>query len=131
MDVTKLQTIVGLLVVLSVASERLVEIVKGVIPLLNTERKDKTEEGWRRAALQLLAVGAGMSTAVLARQAIPTEVYDVTNIWAVLALGLLASGGSGFWNAALTYLAKTKDVKKLESIEREEALPAAARERAR
>jgi hypothetical protein len=28
-----------------------------------------------------------------------------------LALGLLASGGSGFWNSILTYVNKAKDIK--------------------
>lgn len=35
-------------------------------------------------------------------------------------LGLLASGGSGFWNSIQTYVAKAKEVKKIE-IEEEKA----------
>jgi len=30
-------------------------------------------------------------------------------------LGLLASGGSGFWNSILTYVAKAKDLKAAEA----------------
>jgi len=33
-------------------------------------------------------------------------------------LGLLASGGSGFWNSVLTFVNKVKDVKKLEAEEK-------------
>jgi len=32
-----------------------------------------------------------------------------------LALGLLASGGSGFWNSILTYVTKAKDIKAAEA----------------
>ena len=32
-----------------------------------------------------------------------------------LALGLLASGGSGFWNSILTYVTKAKDLKAAEA----------------
>jgi hypothetical protein len=31
------------------------------------------------------------------------------------ALGLLASGGSGFWNSILTYVTKAKDIKAAEA----------------
>jgi hypothetical protein len=36
-----------------------------------------------------------------------------------LALGLLASGGSGFWNSILTYVTKAKDVKAAEAETRQ------------
>lgn len=39
MDATHLASIVGLLIALSIASERLVEIIKGVIPALNIKRE--------------------------------------------------------------------------------------------
>ncbi len=131
MDLT---TIIGLLVILSVASERLVEIIKSSIPWLNTKKiaapnaaaddKEKMakHEGWRHAALQLLAVGAGITTAFLARPAIPSEMIPDTFL-AYLALGLLASGGSGFWNAVLTYILEVKDLKALEVDEGQRKKP--------
>jgi hypothetical protein len=36
-----------------------------------------------------------------------------------LALGLLASGGSGFWNSILAYITKAKDVKAAEAETRQ------------
>ena len=109
--IDKLAPMIGLLIALSVATERLVEIIKGTIPQLTGKSDDKKREGWRRAFNQLLAVGAGILTAFLARPAIPAEVLPATNDTAMFALGLLASGGSGFWNALLVYVLGLKDMK--------------------
>lgn len=106
-----LTEIVALLAALSMASERLVEIIKGLIPGLNQENSDPRKEGWRKAAIQLLAVGAGITTALLAYPALGT-VFKEPGAGTVLALGLLASGGSGFWNGILAYLKNVKDIKK-------------------
>jgi len=130
MDTTKLATIVSLLVALSVASERLVEIIKGLIPALNQENTDPTKEGWRKAGLQVLAVAAGITTAFLASPVIP-DIFIPKGVTGNLALGLLASGGSGFWNSVLSYVTKAKDVKtaeadnkKLDTQAKKAALPA-------
>jgi hypothetical protein len=123
MDITKLMTIVSLILALSIASERLVEIIKGLIPFLNQEHtNDARKEGWRRAALHILAVVAGIVTAMLAQPLIPSNVAQPSNNLSVLALGLLASGGSGFWNSVLTYLLRIKDIKELDVKEKKKAL---------
>jgi hypothetical protein len=122
MDTSTLYALVALLVALSVASERLVEIVKGLFPGLNQEIRDPQKEGWRRAALQALAVLAGIVTALLARPAIGgVEGWD--SVSGTLALGLLASGGSGFWNAMLTYVKNVKDIKKHDAELRKQPAP--------
>lgn len=108
----KLVTIVGLIVALSVASERLVDIVKGVIRPLNEVFQDRYKESLRRAAIQGLAVVAGIATSLLARPVI-AEVVPLPQpelLWLV-ALGLLASGGSSFWNAVLAYVLSVKELK--------------------
>ena len=115
MDTT---AIVAFLGALSVASERLVEIIKGLMPSLD-EKKDKpAAEARRRAALHILAAIAGCITAGLAYQAgvVPEAVSQ--NGWSVVALGLLASGGSGFWNSILDYVNGVKDIKKAEAEEK-------------
>ena len=122
MDMNKLTTIVSLIMALSIASERLVEIIKGLIPFLNQENADATKEGWRRAALHILAVAAGIVTALLARSSIPENVYAPSNDWSLIALGFLASGGSSLWNSVLTYLLKIKDLKELDAKEKKAAL---------
>ena len=110
-----LTEIVALLAALSMASERLVEIIKGLIPSLNQENPNPKKEGWRKAAIQFLAVGAGILTAILAYPALDT-VFKEPGAGTILALGLLASGGSGFWNGILTYLKNVKDIKKGEAL---------------
>ena len=115
MDATKLTAIVGVILALSIASERLVEIIKGFIPGLDKQNPDPKAEGRRRSYLQILAVFAGVLTAFLARDYIPPEIATPTESWAIVGLGLLASGGSGFWNSILTYLTKVKDIKKVEA----------------
>jgi hypothetical protein len=71
----------------------------------------------RKAALQVIAVIAGITTAWLVGPAVPAFLpHDFTG---KLALGLLASGGSGFWNSILTYLTKAKDVKAAEAETRQ------------
>lgn len=125
MDTTKLVAIIGLIIALSVASERLVEIVKGLFPILNGKSKVPWKEGVRRTVLQSLAAGAGIGTAFLARPTIPPEALPATSDSAILALGLLASGGSGFWNSVLTYVLKVKDIKAVEArkVREQENLP--------
>jgi drug/metabolite transporter (DMT)-like permease len=112
MDVNTQTTVVALLVALSVASERLVEIIKGLIPGLNQENSDPKKEGRRKAALQVLAVLSGIVTALLAGPAIRGILSESwCTLSGLIALGLLASGGSGFWNAILTYVKLVKDIK--------------------
>jgi hypothetical protein len=123
-DLTKLIAIAGVLASLSVASERFVEIVKGLFPWLNTDKtatanptpKDKKYEGWRRSAILLLAVVAGCLTSWLAWPAVSGALGEAdipvgsdSSRW-ILSLGVLASGGSSFWNSVLTYLLGVKDV---------------------
>jgi hypothetical protein len=115
MDATKLTAIVGVILALSIASERLVEIIKGFIPVLEKQDTDPKAEGRRRSYLQILAVFSGVLTAFLARDYIPLEIAKPTESWSILGLGLLASGGSGFWNSVLTYVTKAKDIKKAQA----------------
>ncbi len=110
-----LETTVGLLAALSVSSERLVEIIKGLVPYLNEKKTDPKAEGRRKATLQVLAVAAGIATTTLAfatnslpPEALPAGWYSPIGIFTV---GLLVSGGSGFWNAILSYVLQVKNIK--------------------
>lgn len=101
------------------ASERLVEIVKGVIPWLTREKlKDSWRECWRRAILHILAVGAGILTAYLSSDVIRQTIDGAEKLtWGpgcYVVVGFLISGGSGLWNSILTYLLKVKDLKSAE-----------------
>jgi hypothetical protein len=110
----KLTAIVGFIVVLSIASERLVEIVKGFIPQLDRQKDNPIGEGIRRSLIQILAVISGIVTAFLAKDYLPPEIAQPSNNFSIFGLGLLASGGSGFWNSILSYLGQVNDIKKIE-----------------
>ena len=112
MGLPELTAMVSLIAALSIASERLVEIIKGYCPYLDQQKEDPKEEGKRRSNLQMLAVASGIVTALLARDYVPPQLSDPSKGWSIIGLGLLASGGSGFWNAILTYLLKVKDAAK-------------------
>jgi len=107
-----LTNFVTLLIALSIASERLVEIIKNALPWLNNKNTDPKKEGWRKSLLQTLAVVAGMVTAYLSA---PFLGDMVSGVWktkpGLLALGLLISGGSGMWNTVLSYLLNVKNIK--------------------
>lgn len=111
----ELQAIIGLILAVSIASERLVEIVKGFFPWLNEIRPTSVDEGRRKAALQILAVASGIGTAFLAQPVLASSLSSLGNSGlAILSVGLLASGGSAFWNGILSYLLQVKDLKKQE-----------------
>lgn len=110
MNVEALYSLVSLILALSIASERLVEIVKNLITPLNRKYDDPRKEGYRQAAVQLLAVASGLFTTYLAQKALPSQIAGLTDSTRIVALGLLASGGSSFWNSILTYLVSVKNI---------------------
>jgi len=61
-----LPAVITLLVALSMATERAVEIVKSLVPWLDLVRPEPVSEGRRRAAIQALAVGFGVVITYLA-----------------------------------------------------------------
>jgi hypothetical protein len=118
--------LIGVIISLSVASERLVEIIKGFIPGLDQKIIDNEKrEGVRRSLLQILAVISGILTALMAKDFLPPEIAKSAGNFNIniIGLGLLASGGSGFWNSILTYVTKVKDIK---TVEAKAAVKAAA-----
>jgi len=110
MNTADITSTVTLILALSVASERLVEIIKGIFPSLDKKSDIPEEETKRRAYLQALAVGSGLVTAWLASYYLSLDIVKPTELLKVLGLGLLASGGSGFWNSILDYLTGLKDL---------------------
>jgi len=105
-----LTEIVGVILTLSIAAERLAEIIKGLVPFLSIKKVDPKIEGRRRSALQVISVVTGIVTAYLAKPYFPPELAARTSEgWAIVGLGLLASGGSGLWNSILGYMTGLKD----------------------
>jgi hypothetical protein len=100
------------IIALSVAAERVVEIVKGIVVWLDKEKEDPKVEARRRATLQVLAAVAGILVSVLAWPVTKTLLPATSNPTStVIAFGLLASGGSGFWNSILGYVMSVKALK--------------------
>ena len=114
MEAVELSDLIAYIVALSIAAERLVEIIKGLVPFLQKKAATEEREYLRRSALYLLSVAAGMLTAHLAMPAVselvPAQWQDFPGI---VALGLLASGGSSLWNSVLDYAGAVKSITKL------------------
>jgi hypothetical protein len=109
MNLNDLNDVVVVLGALSVASERLVEIVKGWRPFLS-HKTVGDDERKRKLYLHGLAIAAGVVTAFLALWFLE-EPFGAVFVAKGLGLGILASGGSALWNSVLTYLIKVKDIK--------------------
>lgn len=113
---------VTLLITLSIASERLVEIIKNAVPWLNNRNSDPKKEGWRRSILQAMAVIAGILTAYLVGPFLGDLVSGAwKSVPGLIALGLLVSGGSGLWNTVLSYLLNLKNIKAVQLKQLENA----------
>lgn len=104
-----METIVTLLATLSIASERLTDILKNrVIPA----RLDApgTEEGMqRRQKLKVflthaISVFSSGFTVYLATPMIQQTLPTFANLGGELVLALLVSGGSSFWNSIQQYM---------------------------
>ena len=111
MESDSITSFVTLILSLSVATERLVEIIKGLLPYawLSEKQTEPAKERQRKTRLQLLAVVAGMATALLSSSYVSTDLLEVNHSFHVIVLGLLASGGSGFWNSVSTYTLDLKN----------------------
>ena len=95
---------ITLVVAVSVAVERVTEIIKQMFPVLANELTDEKTEGWRRAALQTLAAGIGTLIAWFGNLQLGSH-----GGWsAFVVIGLMSSGGSAFWNHSLDALRAMK-----------------------
>ena len=112
-DINSLSATIASLSALSVVTERFVEIVKAMIPFLN-QSFEGSKEQWRNTSLRLLAVVGGLLTVSLSHSEIGGFIEAMWNkgLPGQITLGLLASGGSGFWNGVLKYLGAVKDLRK-------------------
>lgn len=110
-----LMLLVSYVLGIAVASERIVEMVKGIFPLLWQAKQDTKQEAIRRSLLQALSIVIAVGVAFTATAALPNELKAlgwVDQTAGTIALGFIAAGGSGFWNALLTLLQNIKDLKK-------------------
>ena len=126
-----LQFVLAYLITMSVASERLVAIIKTVWPSLSEERKKPSQEvdlekdRPRRLGVQGLAILSSWITVSLGATA-TTEAFDfhAFNPLGLVAIGdlklpallliVLTSGGSALWNNVMGYTKAVKDPKQVE-----------------
>lgn len=114
-----LSTLVPVLVAISLASERLIAILKSLIPALKDERKtaagevDLQADRGRQLTVQAVALATSYVTVALAfSKWSPTYSVPIGgNNYSVAALALLGSGGSAFWNNVFGYTKAVKDVR--------------------
>ncbi|MGI4833777.1 MAG: hypothetical protein ACRYFK_09985 [Janthinobacterium lividum] len=106
-----LSNLLTVVLALSVASERLVAIVKNLIPWLRSEQPGT--KAARKLVLQVLAVLAGIATAFLGQELLAAPLKGRGHL---VVLGLLASGGSGFWKSVLGYVSSVQDIKQAKAV---------------
>jgi hypothetical protein len=141
-DIEQLSVIVALLAALSVAAERLVDIVKNLFPTYLAEEQkivqggnvaaedvgkiDPKKEGFRKVVLQVLPIVASIVTVMLAWPAVAGSVpgappggwwTSVSGIATIIATGVLVSGGSGFWNKVVGYIGEVRDLKQGQKVQ--------------
>lgn len=115
MDISSAIAILG---VLSLSVERVVEMIKNLIPTLSNKQEDKKKEGYRRFTLHFLAASVGFVIALVAQEQIESVLFKTQGslkLGGCVILGLLASGGSGFWNQSLGIVEEIKKAKKFQS----------------
>ena len=99
----KITALLAFLATLSLATERITEMVKGLFSkFLAKEQSDETKEGRRQAAIHFIAIAVGTGLSLTVKGQIATIAgLSAANFWVCLMFGAMASGGSGLWNSLL------------------------------
>jgi hypothetical protein len=123
MDLTTLTAFVTEMLAISIAAERMVELLKGWFPnfYLFRAKTDAAREANRCAWVQMLSGVCGAVVASLGHinilDTLPSyNGSDMMKGVSPVIAGLLASGGSAFWNHALDLLKATKVDKEQSAI---------------
>lgn len=125
MNIDTLTSLVTLLLALSLATERLVTIIKTLFPgTLADEKKTEAQEidlvsdKWRRFAVQIISfVCAWFTASFLAKDGfnpvgcVSIGDEEANHCFPIWALGMLSTGGSAFWNNILGYTKAVKDIR--------------------
>ena len=117
----RLSAFFTLMAAMSIAAERVVEIIKGIVPSLAATNPDVKKERRRHMTLQLVAALAGIAVAAAAHDQVNRLLDDFLNssgdVWGMglmavkyFILGVMVSGGSALWNHALDIVGAVKTV---------------------
>ncbi|HYW09072.1 MAG TPA: hypothetical protein VE913_19080 [Longimicrobium sp.] len=114
--IQELQTMLAVVLAVSLATERLVAITKTVFPRLDDERPWRNEQ-LRRITVQVIAlISAWVSAAlfvdgeVTLLQALVDTIGDAKTGIPVPLVALLATGGSAFWSQVVQYSSSVKTI---------------------
>lgn len=121
MNIVDLSVTVAMLLIISLATERLVVVLKTVFPRWLADEKttatgetDLVGDRGRRLWVQVLALAAAWATAGFLTTSggfNPIGEVDLGTVTApVWVVALLASGGSAFWAQVLGYTSAVKDI---------------------
>jgi hypothetical protein len=103
---------VTVLLALSVASERLVELIKGFSSALTGQKSDAAVERRRQLTIHWLSLAASAVAVFLLQDYIVSTLKLKELGWLQgMAFTILSSGGSSMWNSILTYLLSLKTLK--------------------
>lgn len=106
-----LTSLVALLAAMSIAVERVVEILKNLVPFLRNTQAGYWEN-LRFSALHVLAALVGTIVAWETQPTIaglfPSLATGKLGWMSTVVIGLMASGGSAFWNHALDLIQASK-----------------------
>lgn len=114
-----LTSFVTVLLALSVASERLVELIKGMSPELTGQKPDPDVERKRQLKVHWMSLVASLIVVLLTQDYIVATLklhpldsqYFPLGYGQIAAFSILSSGGSSMWNSILTYLLSLKSLK--------------------
>ena len=107
-----LTAFVTVLLALSVASERLVEIIKGFSEDLTGKKVEAGVERKRQLQIHLLSLLTSAIVVWLCQDYIVATLKLANwNVPQGIAFTILASGGSSLWNSILSYLLSVKNLK--------------------
>lgn len=88
----------------SIATERLVEFTKGMVPFLSEKRTEPIEEKQRKMILMALASIFGIGI-VFSSKGFSNEILPAgwESPFALIIIALVSSGGAGAWNRLLKF----------------------------
>lgn len=112
-QLTTVTALVSFVAGLSVATERITETIKSFPYLSLLFSKNQTNPNLEQLRLIVVHALAAAVGAVLCWQTqsalgglLPPKIHE--GFWEYAFFGVLASGGSGFWNSALDFVRKIK-----------------------
>jgi hypothetical protein len=106
-----MEALITLLVTLSVASERLTDIAKNKLTILNKPTDGSTprlSDKQRTVWIQILSLLCSGITVYIAQPMLADSFKQFTTIGGMAILTLLISGGSSFWNSIQQYMLSIK-----------------------